>query len=168
MREILIHVINTSDTIKKRISRKKIDKLSESILNLSDKNVVKLYNILNEGLSLRKIKRSFDKAAVITVAIPIPGSAALYYIYKFVTDINYKCASKCTGDEKDKRLCYKKCNIYSIELAISKVKKELNDCFYHKNPKRCEKRTVKYLQDLYETLGRAREKLNKYNYEEMI
>lgn len=160
IRSLIFDIAKSSETIKKSITVEKREKLLESILNLSDEKIIKLF----ERLSIRRIKRNVDKVAIFSVAIPVPGSTTLYGIYKFVTDVNYKCAANCRGDEQDKQLCYKKCNVASIELAIQKVKRELKDCWYHKNPKKCEKRTINYLKDLYETLGKAREKLSDYNY----
>jgi hypothetical protein len=157
----LVNVINASNTIKNKLSIEKKEKLIEIILNLSDKTTITLFKILNEDIDVRQIKRNMDRVAGGMIFIPVPGTVVLYTIYKIISELNYNCIIKCNGSEENKKICYLKCNILSLEKAIVKVKKELADCWYDKNPKKCQKRTINYLKELYESLGKAKDKLNK-------
>jgi len=167
IRLLLLNLIYASNTIKESISVEQRDQIAESILLLANENLIKLYKIIVEGKNYSKIKRQVDRKIGLISVIPVPGTIALFAIYKLVSRINYNCVMSCNKSEKnikEKNLCYKKCNILSIEKAIIEVKKELNDCWYEKNPKKCRKSTIKYLNELYEKLEKSQLSLNNYKY----
>jgi hypothetical protein len=171
-RKTLLKIINDSDTIKKSISNYNRNQLIETITILPNDKLIKLCSILekNNKINFDSFGRKAEKGLMVAAVLPIPASAGLYVIYKLITKLNYQCLYKCNmiKEDLDKKLCYKKCEIASLEKAINAVKKELSDCWYHKNPKKCRKTTITYLQNLYEKLGKAKIKLNNYQYEVQI
>jgi len=159
IRTLIYTIASECKTIKEHVSNKQRNMLLKSILTTKDKNIDKIYKILFES----NLKRKIDKKVKYIVFLPVPGSVTLYAIYRMASELNYKCIKNCySKNELDKRLCYKKCNILSIETAINEVKKQMNDCWYEKNPKKCRKSHMKWLEELYESLGKARIKLNNY------
>ncbi len=159
IRILIYNIVSKSNMVKEHASNKQRSMLLKSILTTKDKNIDRIYKILFES----NFKRKIDKNARYIVFLPVPGSVALYTIYKMASELNYKCIKKCySKNELDKRLSYKKCNILSIESAINEVKKQMNDCWYEKNPKKCRESHMKWLEELYESLGKARIKLNNY------
>jgi len=163
IRNLLLNVIHTSDTIKKKISNLERNQLIESINTISNDKILKLYKIL-EGERSRNILRKIERYSKLAAVLPVPGSEAIYGVYKLATLFNYRCGMTCHNkvDELDKRLCYKLCDVASIEKAIGEVKRELTDCWYDKNPNRCRKRTISYLKELYKKLEKSRIKLVYY------
>lgn len=161
-RNLLIEIIKESNVIKSKISIKEKYKLIEAIRYLPDDKFKSLASILYE-IKFNKVDRKIDRLAL-GGAIILPGGFSLYLVYKLLRKINYSCGLKCK-DKKDlvkKKLCYKICDVNSIKKTIEYVKKELNDCWYSKNPDKCKKKSISYLKVLYERLGKAEYRLNSY------
>jgi len=162
-RDFLLRIVLESNTIKKNISNKKRKQLFENIKNLSDEKVDKLCSILEIQFDFGKMSNKLEKGLLAFAITPVPGSEALYIVYKIITMYNYKCAHKClTGNSLDKKLCYKKCAAGAIEKGIDKAKLELGDCWYHKNPDKCKKECIEYIQLLYQKLEKTKIALVKY------
>lgn len=82
-----------------------------------------------------------------TAAVFLPGGV-LYFVTRKLYDMyDYKCAVKCyiIKDTKNKSICFKRCNLKSIEDVIKKVQSEFDDCTHTGNPDRCRKRLGKVL-----------------------
>ena len=169
MKELLLDIINNSDTIKKSISNYQRKQLIEAIKILPDEKLIKLYSILEKkkGFDFEKLGRTIDRKAAYVMFLPVPGTVELFTIYKIITKLNYTCGIRCVSkkNELDKSLCYKKCEVLSLEKAINYTKRELNDCWYEKNPEKCKKKTIAYLHDLQERLGKAKIKLSDRQYQ---
>jgi len=162
----LIKIINSSNTINKQISNKVKNQLIESIIKLSDKNTNKLFSIL-EKIFFRKIEGRDVEKALFVAGLPIPlpfASLVLVAAYRMAAKYYYKCSYNCRfkKNDLDKTLCYKKCKVLTIQKTISKIEAELEDCWYDKNPEKCRKNTIKYLDDLYKRLEKAKISLNNY------
>jgi len=162
-KNFLLEVIHNSDVIKNKITNYDRNELIEAINFLSDKEIDSLFKIL-EKTDLH-LDRHLDKT-MITTAVVAPGGIGIYAIYKLLTMYNYKCGIHCRNkkDELDKKLCYKLCDVQSIEKTIKDVKSELNDCWYSKNSKKCRKSTISYLQNLYDRLEKSKIKLINYQF----
>ena len=133
---------------------------------LSDENTNKLYTILEKNFFKRIEGRDVEKALfVVGLPIPLPfASLVLIAAYRMAAKYYYRCSYNCRlkKNDLDKTLCYKKCKVLTIQKTISKIESELEDCWYDKNPEKCRKNTIKYLNDLYKRLEKAKISLNNY------
>ena len=86
--------------------------------------------------------------------LPIGGTELYLTTMYLVEAYNYECEAKCrirNKKFKDKRFCYHKCNVESIEKMINKIKSEMPSCKHTDNPTRCE-------NNMYELLGKWEKK----------
>lgn len=169
-KNFLLTVITNSEIIKKRISPKDRINLMEEIVLLPDEKISKLFNIL-EKIDFGELQRKIERGLIIAAVLPVPFTTELYVVYKLLTRLNYQCLYKCNTSKKkvlDKKLCYKKCNVMTLEKAIVAVKKEISDCWYEKNPEKCKKNGAEYLKKLYEKLEKEKIALNNYEHEIQI
>lgn len=167
MRRLLLDIVINSDTIKKSISNFDRKQLIETIKILPEDKLIKLYSILEKKkFDFDKLGRKIERGLLVAAVMPVPATTELYVVYKLITKLNYQCLYKCKviKNDLDKTLCYKKCEVASLEKAIIAVKKELGDCWYEKNPEKCRQTTISYLQDLHERLGKAKIKLSDYQH----
>lgn len=167
MRRLLLDIVINSDTIKKSISNFDRKQLIEAIKILPNNQLIRLCSILEKKkFDFDKLGRKIERGLLVAAVMPVPATTELYVVYKLITKLNYQCLYKCNviKNDLDKRLCYKKCEVISLEKAITAVKKELGDCWYEKNPEKCRQTIVSYLQDLHERLGKAKIKLSDYQH----
>lgn len=166
LKKYLLEIVTTSDILKKNISNLDRKRLIEGIYKLPDNKINKLCKILEKksNIDFERIGRKIENKLLLVAFLPIPASESLYIAYKLATAYNYKCSYNCrvNKDDLDKTLCYKKCNVLSINKAINEVKKEMNDCWYEKDPEKCKKDAIDYLHKLYDRLGNAKIKLKHY------
>lgn len=162
IRNLLVKIIKESNIIRSKISIDERNKLIEAIKYLPDDKFKSLVSILHE-IKFHQIDRKIDQFALGGAAI-LPGGFEMYIAYRLLRKINFTCGLKCKS-KKDivrKKLCYKICDVNSVKKTIEYVKKELNDCWYHKNPEKCKRKAISYLKVLYDRLGKAEYRLNAY------
>ncbi len=123
-------------------------------------NITELYleyisNNVNNLLEYKKnkppvisyeVRYILDKGLA-TAAVFLPGGV-LYFVTRKLYDMyDYKCAVDCyiIKNNKNKTICFKRCNLKSIENVIKKVQSEFYDCDHTGNPDRCRKRLGKIL-----------------------
>ena len=153
LKKYLLEIVTTSDILKKNISNLDRKKLIEGIYKLPDNKINKLCKILEKksNIDFERIGRKIENKLLLVAFLPIPASESLYIAYKLATAYNYKCSYNCrvNKDDLDKTLCYKKCNVLSINLSL---KNKYLSCSF-KVPLICTSKVSSFISFLHKNKG---------------